>query len=56
MNKLIFGKICYDVFDPKYQPITKVVKKRFKGLVNQDIYLIEEKDGRKNVIGRASDL
>jgi hypothetical protein len=38
------------------QPIAKVVKKRFKGLVNQDIYLIEEKDGRKNVIGRASDL
>ena len=38
------------------QPIAKVVKKRFKGLVNQDIYLIEEKDGRKNVIGKASDL
>jgi hypothetical protein len=38
------------------QPIAKAVKKRFKGLVNQDIYLIEEKDGRKNVIGKASDL
>jgi len=38
------------------QPIAKVVKKRFKGLVNQDIYIIEEKDGRKNVIGKASDL
>jgi hypothetical protein len=38
------------------QPIAKVVKKRFKGLVNQDIYIIEEKDGRKNVIGKASDF
>ncbi len=37
-------------------PITKEIKKRFKGLVNQDIYLMEEKGGRKTVIGRASDL
>jgi hypothetical protein len=38
------------------QPIVKAVKKRFKGLINQDVYLIEEKGGRKNVIGKASDL
>ncbi len=38
------------------QPIAKAVKKRFKGLINQDIFLIEEKGGRKNVIGKASDL
>jgi hypothetical protein len=37
-------------------PIAQAVKKRFKGLVNQDIYLMEEKEGRKTVIGRASDL
>ena len=37
-------------------PIAKEVKKQFKGLVNQDIYLLEEKGGRKTVIGRAADL
>ncbi len=38
------------------QPVIKAVKKTFKGLINQDIFLLEEKGGRKNVIGKASDL
>ena len=38
------------------QPIVKIVKKKFKGLINQDIFLLEEKGGHKSVIGKASEL
>jgi hypothetical protein len=38
------------------EPIIKIVKKKFKGLINQDVFLLEEKDGHKSVIGKASDL
>ena len=39
-----------------FQEIAKAAKRRFKGLKDRDIYIVETKDGRKNFIGRASDL
>lgn len=38
------------------QEVVKVVKRKFKGLRDGDIYLIEIKGGHKNIIGRASQL
>ena len=38
------------------QEITKAVRRRFKGLRERDIYVVEIKNGRKNFIGRASSL
>ena len=38
------------------QEIVKFIKRKLKGLRDNDIYLIEIKDGRKNIIGRASQL
>ena len=39
-----------------FQEIIKVVKRKIRGLRDGDIYLVEIKDGRKNIIGRASQL
>ncbi|MDQ1278870.1 MAG: hypothetical protein QG670_130 [Thermoproteota archaeon] len=38
------------------QEIVKFIKRKIKGLRDNDIYLIEIKDGRKSIIGRASQL
>lgn len=38
------------------QEIAKVVKRRFKGLRERDIYVVEVKNGRKKFIGRVSNL
>lgn len=38
------------------QEIVKAVKKKFKGLKDSDIYIIEIKDGHQNFVGRASNL
>jgi len=39
-----------------FREIIKAVKKRFKGLKNTDIYIINHKNGKKEVVGRVSDL
>lgn len=36
--------------------IAKAVKRKFKGLRDADIYFVEMKEGKKNFIGRASNL
>ena len=38
------------------QDMAKAVRRRFKGLRERDIYAVEVKNGRKNFIGRASNL
>jgi phage FluMu protein Com len=38
------------------QEMAKAVRRRFKGLRDRDIYVVEIKNGRKNFIGRASNL
>ncbi len=38
------------------QDIAKAVRRRFKGLRDRDIFVVEIKNGRKNFIGRASNL
>ena len=48
-----------EIVDPKreeLQEITKAVKRKFKGLKNRDLYVVEIKEGRKNLIGRVSNL
>lgn len=39
-----------------YKEISMAVKKRFKGVKKRDIFVVEVKDGQKNVLGRVSDL
>jgi divalent metal cation (Fe/Co/Zn/Cd) transporter len=43
--------------DPEdYQEIAKRVRRSFKGLSNQDIYITAMQNGKRKVIGRASSL
>lgn len=49
-------KMKSDLQSNDFQLITKIAKKKFKGLRSRDIFLIEIVDGRKNLIGRASEL
>ncbi len=42
--------------DKDLREIINTVKKKFKGLKDSDIYIVENKDGRQNFIGRASNL
>jgi hypothetical protein len=35
-----------------FQEISKIIKKRFKGLKSGDVYIIEVKDGKKNFLGK----
>jgi hypothetical protein len=39
-----------------YQEIAKRVRRTFKGLSNQDIYITAMRDGKRKVIGRANNL
>lgn len=39
-----------------YREIAKAVKRRFKGLSDNDIYVVEMKAGEKNIVGRVSSL
>lgn len=45
-----------DLKDNDFQLIVKIAKKKFKGLRARDIFLVEIVNGRKNLIGRASDI
>ncbi|UCH37702.1 MAG: hypothetical protein JSV76_00535 [Candidatus Bathyarchaeota archaeon] len=45
-----------DLQSSDFQLFAKIAKKKFKGLRSRDIFLIEIVDGRKNLIGRASEL
>ncbi|MCJ7632292.1 hypothetical protein MUP77_07855 [Candidatus Bathyarchaeota archaeon] len=36
--------------------LVKAIKKKFKGLKDRDIYIVQLKDGEKNVLGRASNI
>jgi hypothetical protein len=40
----------------KLRKLALFVRRRFKSLADKDIYFIEVKNGRRNIIGRASDL
>jgi hypothetical protein len=52
----IENKENVDIKKEDFQEIVKVVKRKIRGLRDGDIYLVEIKDGRKNIIGRASQL
>lgn len=42
--------------DKDFQEIVKAAKRKFKGLRDNDIYVVTVKDGQTNFIGRASNL
>jgi hypothetical protein len=43
--------------EPEYlRHLTQFIRRRFKSLTERDIYFIEVKNGRRNILGRASNL